>query len=115
MDGGADRSQEPIVPIIEGKVDGKFGVWHYRARNLYIEHHFAVGTVGIASRLVPSPIDRNGDDAGQGDCNLPEVSFEIAGPETAAKLDDGDGLPGAVQGHTLEFRREFVAFGEISC
>src|SRR6266849_1168563 len=114
MDSGADRSLEPQVSI-GGKVDGKFALWHYRTRNLYIEHHFAVSTLGIASRLVLSPIDRDGDNAGQRDCDLLEVSFEIAGPETATKLDDGDSLPGAVQGHAIEFSREFVAFGEISC
>src|SRR5260370_30300517 len=102
MDSGTDSRQKPLVTvIIRGKVDGKFGVWNDRASDLYIEHHFSIGTVGIASRLVPSPIDCNGDDTGKRRPNLMEVRSEITGSETATKLDDGDGLSRAIHGHSL--------------
>jgi hypothetical protein len=78
-----------------------------RARDLDVEHHFGIGAIRIADRLVVAAIDRDGSDGRNRNIEAVEVGGEVGRGVAAAELDDPDRFARAVE------LREGVKAGEL--
>jgi hypothetical protein len=64
-----------------------------RASGFDIEHHLGVGAPGVAGGGVLTAVHRDSRDRRHRDAQFAEIGLQVLGSETAAKLDDPDGLP----------------------
>lgn len=98
MDGFGDRVQKTSVGV-GSKVDGYSRCRRGHARDFDIEHHFAIGAVGIAGRQIDRTVDGDGGHLRNRQSELAEVRQKILGTIAAAQLDQGNALTGAGSAH----------------
>src|SRR5262245_23287120 len=94
-----DRHSDGVEESLAGvgrEVDGDQCFRCYCGHNLDVEHHFAIGAIGVR-RLVLSTVDPNRLDFRYGQVELLEVGLYIGGAIAATKFDDTNTLSRAVQ------------------
>src|SRR5262249_39567853 len=91
-----DRVEEAGIGVWR-EVDGDLGAGRDRAGNLDVEHNLAVWSVGISRRVVFPVIDGYGEHRRLSNLQSREISLQVSGTVSAAKLDDCNALalPGA--------------------
>ena len=65
------------------------------AGDLDVEHHLAVGAVGVG-RVIAAAVDGDGRDVRNRQPEAREIGADVGRLEAAAELDDGDALAAAV-------------------
>ena len=108
VDGGRDRVEEALVGVGR-EVDGDRRLGRDRRRDLDVEHHLAVGAVGVG-RMVAAAVDADRLDVGSRQPEAAEIGADVGRLEAAAELDDGDALAAAVDtGREVVERRRAAA------
>jgi hypothetical protein len=89
--GSIDRPQESLVGIGR-EINRDSGSWCDRSRNFDVEHHFTIGSVGVAGRAIPPTVYTHAHYFGTGNSQLSKIAVQITDDIPATKLDDADAL-----------------------
>ena len=96
MDGGGDGVEEALIGV-RREVDDDLRGGGDRSGDFDVEHHFAVGAVGIAGAVCAS-IDGDGDDLRRGEIERVEIVAQVVELKAPAEFDEADALAGSVSG-----------------
>src|SRR5713101_5241260 len=97
MNGGGDGIVEALVGV-GSEINGERRFGSDGTGYFDVQHNLAVGSTGIAGRLVMAVV--NGDGYNFRRCHLQsgfEVALDVARPEAATQFDDGDALARAIR------------------